>query len=512
MLFHSGIFLTVFLPVVLGAYLLLRQRVEVRPYVLIAGSLVFYTYWDWRFTPILFGSLLFNFAVSVALNRLRDRDLARRLVLGSGVAGNLALLAWFKYMDWFLAEVLRSDPSDGTGGFTAIAAIGLPLGISFYTFQQISYLVDRYRDPERLPDLASYAAYVSFFPQLVAGPIVLHRTFAPQLRETLSADAYLHRFLLGLLVFSVGFLKKIYLADNLAVYANQVFALAQHQPLELWEAWLGTFSYGLQLYFDFSGYSDMAIGLGLLFGFKLPANFDSPYKATSIIDFWRRWHITLSSFLREYLYVPLGGSRRGDTRTTVNLMTVMVLGGLWHGAGWTFIFWGAYHGLLLVANHWWRKLLPELRPNRYLARVSTLVLVMVGWVFFRAADLPTALAILAAMGDFSWDSLVRSGELAFAAGNKMKLSIFSPFWTDAAIQQRALAFTLLGLAIVTFLPNLNALHQAAKLPERLTARLKPRLVIVTLAVLLPGGLSVFQMWRNLNEHSIAPAEFIYFIF
>jgi len=510
-LFHSGVFLVAFLPLVLGVYLALRPLVALRPYVLIAASLVFYTYWDWRFTPILLLSILINYLVGATLDRLRPGSPARRLAAAAGVAFNLALLGWFKYADWLIAELTPSGAEAGTAGFTAIASIGLPLGISFYTFQQISYLIDRYRGHGTVSDPATYAAYVSFFPQLVAGPIVLHRTLAPQLRERLDGATYLLRFLLGLLVFAIGFVKKIYLADNLAVFANQAFGLAQQQALTLWEAWLGVFGYGLQLYFDFSGYSDMAIGLGLLFGFRLPVNFDSPYRATSIIDFWRRWHISLSGFLRDYLYVPLGGSRMAQPRVAANLMLVMLLGGLWHGAGWTFLAWGGYHGILLVANHWWRRLRPEARPNRVLAWATTLVLVMVGWVFFRAADLETAVSILASMADFSWGSLVESAHQAVLAANHMKLSILSPFLDGDPIQQRALAFTGLALAICLFPPNSNRWSRIDRVPHWLSAPTLARPLVIGLA-LLPATMVLFQMCRILREHAIAPAEFIYFIF
>ena len=512
MLFPSGVFLALFLPAVLAVYLALRPAVAVRPYVLLAASILFYTYWDWRFTPILLGSILANHLFGSALARIEREPLRRRLLLAAGIAWNLGLLGWFKYMDWLVGDLLQGDTAGPAGGFSAVAAIGLPLGISFYTFQQISYLIDRYRGVTSAPGLASYAAYVSFFPQLIAGPIVLHRRFAPQLRETLDGAVYLHRFLIGCLVFAVGLVKKLYLADNLALYANHAFALAESEALSLWEAWLGTVSYGLQLYFDFSGYSDMAVGLGLMFGLRLPINFESPYQATSIIDFWRRWHITLSGFLREYLYLPLGGSRAGVPRTVLNILVVMILGGLWHGAGWTFVAWGAYHGLLVVLNHAWRGLLPGLRPNRLLAQAVTLVLVMVGWVFFRAADMTTAVSMLGSLVDLSAESLSRSGMLILDALDGIRPAILSPLLENYPRSQRAIAFAVLGLVLCLFAPNLNRLSRSDRIAPLLSGRAARVWVVSGLCALLPGALLLFEMWRVLFAETMAPSEFIYFVF
>ncbi len=512
MLFHSGVFLALFLPAVLSAYLALRPVVAVRPYILLTGSIVFYTYWDWRFTPILISSILINYLFGIAFDRLEATNPARRLALVAGIAWNLGLLGWFKYADWLIGELLQSDTAGSSGGFNAIATIGLPLGISFYTFQQVSYLVDRYRNLTFAPDFTSYAAYVSFFPQLIAGPIVLHRTFAPQLREVLTGGTYLLRFIMGCLVFATGLIKKAYLADNLALYANHAFTLVHEQTLSLWEAWLGTVSYGLQLYFDFSGYSDMAIGLGLMFGFRLPLNFDSPYQATSIIDFWRRWHMTLSGFLRTYLYIPLGGSRAGPLSTITNIMIVMVMGGLWHGAGWTFVAWGTFHGLLVVLNHAWRSLLPDLRPNRLLAQASTLALVMAGWVFFRASDLASAVSILGSLVDLSERSLVRSAALALESIDGIAPTILSPVLEHFAREQRGMAFALLGLAICLLAPNLNRLSRIDSVPRLLSVGPARPLIIAGLCALLPAALLLFEMWRVLNAEAIVPSEFIYFIF
>jgi D-alanyl-lipoteichoic acid acyltransferase DltB (MBOAT superfamily) len=304
----------------------------------------------------------------------------------------------FKYAGFFANDIARLSVD--------LSYILLPLGISFFTFQQIAYLVDAYRREVPREGFINYSLFVTFFPQLIAGPIVHHSETIPQFARAETYRPDLDHLALGISVFVIGLAKKVILADGIAVYATPVFAAAQAggDPT-LFEAWGGALAYTFQLYFDFAGYSDMAIGLGLMFNIRLPLNFNSPYKAVNIIDFWRRWHITLSRFLRDYLYIPLGGSRLGPSRRYTNLMITMLLGGLWHGAGWTFVIWGGLHGIYLVINHAWHALRRALGHDlsrstfagRVLARTVTFLAVVVAWVFFRAEGFDAASRILAGM-------------------------------------------------------------------------------------------------------------------
>lgn len=328
-----------------------------------------------------------------------------------GIAVNIALIAYFKYANFFVDNFNQI-----IGSNLKLETIALPLAISFFTFVQITYLVDAYRGETKEDSFFNYCLFVTFFPHLIAGPIVHHKDLMPQF-----ADKSIYRFkgeylAVGLTIFFMGLFKKVVFADRIAVYAASVFNVADRGiPLTFFEAWAGVLAYTLQLYFDFSGYSDMAIGSAYLFGIKLPLNFDSPYKATNIIDFWRRWHITLSNFLRDYLYIPLGGNRQGNLRRYLNLMITMLLGGLWHGAGWTFVLWGGLHGVYLVINHQWRSFRRWLghdpKKSHWLTQgiswFVTFLAVVVSWVFFRAKTLDAATAILGAMMGVNGISLPR---------------------------------------------------------------------------------------------------------
>ncbi len=398
MLFNSYTFVAVFLPILLVlAWLSGRagRRDLVVP-LLLGASLVFYAWWSLPFLGLLAGSILVNHALGrLILHR------ASRWQLWLGIAFNLALLGYFKYANFFIAQwnALLGTSVDNP-------PILLPLAISFFTFQQIAYLVDCRRGEAVRAGLMRYALFVCFFPQLIAGPIVRSTEVMPQLAE-LGRRLVPRARDLGpaLSLFVIGLAKKVLLADNLALYATPVFVAADTGvPVTGAEAWIGALTYTLQLYFDFSGYSDMAIGLAWMFGVRLPVNFLSPYRATSITEFWRRWHITLSRFLRDYLYIPLGGNRRGRTQQFVNLMLTMLLGGLWHGAGWTFILWGGLHGAYLVINQAWAGVRRRLgwsraavsRPGRMLAWALTFAAVVLALVLFRAETLSGAGALLSA--------------------------------------------------------------------------------------------------------------------
>lgn len=385
MLFNSYEFILVFLPIVLFVFHTVSRLGFFRSATasLVIASLVFYAYWDYRYLALLGGSILFNYAVGK-----QTEGTQRKLFLVLGVSFNIGLLAYYKYACFFL-----SSCNWALGTSFLIPNIVMPIGISFFTFTQLAYLVDAYRGETQGYDLLSYALFVTYFPHLIAGPILYHKHMIPQFQAR-SHFTWSHENLArGAAVFSLGLFKKVAIADNLSAWVGPVF---DHVGLVTFlDAWAGALAYTFQLYFDFSGYSDMAIGLGLMLNVRLPVNFNSPYKAVSIIDFWRRWHMTLSAFLKNYLYIPLGGNRLGPGRRTVNLMITMLLGGLWHGAGWTFVVWGGLHGLYLVVNHAWRRLGIEM-PD-YAGRVLTFLAVVVGWVIFRARSLADALELLKAM-------------------------------------------------------------------------------------------------------------------
>ena len=460
MLFNAPVFLFAFLPVtVIGFYLIGgRGRANLAVAWLVLASLFFYGWWGPRYVLLILASIGANYTLGLALAR-EARPAARRVLLAASVAGNLGALGYFKYAGFFMANV---DSLLGSGW--SIGEIVLPLAISFFTFQQIAFLVDSYRRQAREPRFLHYCLFVSFFPQLIAGPIVYHGEMLPQFAKPGIYRFRSRRLALGLSILSIGLFKKVVIADGMAAYATPVFQAADGgQDLSFLTAWSGALSYTFQLYFDFSGYADMAIGLGALFGIRLPLNFYSPYKANSIIDFWRRWHMTLARFLRDYLYIPLGGNRKGRTRRTANVMVVMLLGGLWHGAGWTFVLWGGLHGLFLSLNHLWRGLKrrlgfwPTHEPwwERALARLLTFLAVVVAWVFFRAETLDGALSLVQGMAGLNGMVLpIRYlprigpfGELLQAAGWQFGLVDMPYKGTDAL---RAIALLLF---VVWFAPN-----------------------------------------------------------
>ncbi len=398
MLFSSWQFIFLFLPVtVAGFFLIPAGQTSVRKVWLLLASLFFYGYWKIEYVPLLLFSIAFNYTMAELISRYRHRPGARAAVV-TGVTVNLLLLSYYKYTN-FIVEALGWAVQKPLGHFDII----LPLAISFFTFTQISYLVDVYRDQSLHYRLLDYALFVLFFPHLIAGPIVRHWEIIPQFAErTLKVN--LADIRLGAALFLIGLYKKVLLADGLAPYISTVYGAAGQGIVLTWfDAWLGTLSFALQIYFDFSGYSDMAIGLARLFGIKFPINFASPYQAGSINEFWRRWHITLTRFLREYLYFPLGGNRCGPWRHALNILLTMLLSGLWHGAGWTFVIWGGLHGTYMVIAHRWGKLRDglgwywETRWYRGAMVLLTFVAVLFSWVFFRAPTLKVAGQILASM-------------------------------------------------------------------------------------------------------------------
>jgi len=390
-LFNSYEFIFFFLPATFFIYfLLLRQRLIIGAKgFLVFASLFFYSWWNIDYLPLILLSMLFNYVVGNTLNEnFKHIHIHKRSVLAIGVIANLALLGYFKYSD-FLIE--NFDLLFGAS--VPLLHLALPLAISFFTFQQIAYLVDSYRGETREYDFLNYALFVTFFPQLIAGPMVHHAEMMPQFASRWNAVKNYRHIATGLFIFSLGLFKKVVIADTFAVWANTGFDTAV--TLNFFEAWATSLSYTFQLYFDFSGYTDMAIGAALLFNIKLPFNFNSPYKALDIQDFWRRWHMTLSRFLRDYIYIPLGGNRKGSVRTYTNLLITFLLGGIWHGAGWTFVFWGLLHGLALVLHRFWK--IAGFSMPKVWAWLVTFLFINFSWVFFRATEWSDAIKVLKGM-------------------------------------------------------------------------------------------------------------------
>ncbi len=378
MLFNSQTFLVLFLPVVVASFwLLARYRHSGHPgfrLLLLLASWVFYAYWDIRLLPLLLASIAVNYML---ISILVKSPGPRKHFLFIGIALNLSVLGFFKYFNFFV-ENLPSSFGFDVDRFNIV----LPLAISFFTFQQISALVDATREKFHRQNFLDYALFVSFFPQLIAGPIVRHDELVPQLQTMPDRRDIDTKIARGLLLLTLGLVKKVFIADNLAQIANPLFDASLKAGLPIVDAWIATFAFGFQIYFDFSGYSDMALGLALMFGIVLPVNFKAPYKSQSLTDFWRTWHITLSSFLRDYLYIPLGGSRHGPTRRALAVAATMLLGGLWHGAGWNFIIWGGLHGAGIAINQIWRRLGYNLWP--LIGWALTFIFVMITFLIFRA--------------------------------------------------------------------------------------------------------------------------------
>ena len=418
MLFNSYEFIFVFLPITFFIYFYLNHKrlTEASKGFLVCSSLFFYSWWNVAYLPIILSSMVFNYVIGRSLNKTckdKSKGFSKKSILIFGIVFNLSLLGYFKYTDFLIENFNLAFSSDAD-----LLHLALPLAISFFTFQQIAYLVDSYRQETKEYDFLNYALFVTFFPQLIAGPIVHHKEMMPQFAKTRNKVKNYRNIAMGLFIFSIGLFKKVVIADTFAGWATAGFDVAT--TLNLFEAWATSLSYTFQLYFDFSGYTDMAIGLALLFNIRLPVNFNSPYKATNIQDFWRRWHITLSRFLRDYVYIPLGGNRKGGFRTYNNLMATFVLGGLWHGAAWTFVFWGFLHGLALIIQRLWSKL--GIKLWTWLAWLITFNFVNITWVFFRAKEWDDAVKVLGSM--FSLDNVVLPNALEGRLGFLTDLGVY----------------------------------------------------------------------------------------
>ncbi len=472
MIFSSFPFIFLFLPIALIGYFLLARRAShlLAKWWLVGASVFFYGWWNWRYVPLILASCLVNFRLGLRLLPSTGRPApSRRRELVLGVALNLAVLGFFKYMHFAVGNLERlfSTRFD-------LMEIMLPLAISFFTFQQIAYLVDSYRGTSRETEEVNYLLFVTFFPQLIAGPIVHHAEVIPQFEDGTRRAPDWEHLSRGLYLFVIGLFKKVVVADSLALFVGLGFDSSG--PITLFEAWITTLCYTMQLYYDFSGYTDMGLGAARMFNIELPQNFLSPYKARNIQEFWRRWHVTLSRWLMNYLYIPLGGSRRGVAATGRNLMITFTLGGLWHGAGWTFVLWGLCHGAATVVHRLFSatgRRLPFL-----LSWAMTFLFVHLAWVLFRATSFRSALRQLEALAGLT--------------------GLFSmKMFYHVHIFDRVLYLTILGfgLAAALFLPNSRALT------ERLTFTRANVAKVVALLLI-----------SFLFMNSTTPKEFLYFDF
>ena len=445
MLFNSYEFIFMFLPVMFVVYFyLMSKRVVLGAKIwLVAGSLFFYSYWNITYLPLILISMFTNYGVGLTLVNQDRVKISSKTVLAFGIFFNLALLGYFKYTDFFLENF-----NGIFGSNIPLPHIILPLGISFFTFTQIAFLVDAYKKEAKEYNIFNYMLFVTYFPHLLAGPILHHKEMMPQFASVKNYAKNYKNIALGLFIFSIGLFKKVIIADTFAVWANAGFDTAT--TLNLIEAWATSLSYTFQLYFDFSGYTDMAIGVSLMFNIKLPINFNSPYKALSIQDFWRRWHITLSRFLRDYLYIPLGGNRKGEIRTYTNLITTFLLGGFWHGAGWTFIIWGLLHGIALAIHRMWQSF--GFKLNKILAWFITFNFINITWIFFRAKDFESAMKVLGGM--FSLDNIVLAEKyFKFLAQYNEVYFKFGTVYTNILGKDNTTVFVILGFILVLAFKN-----------------------------------------------------------
>ncbi len=392
MLFNSYIFLFAFLPVLLIVYYGLLRTIPARNGWLTVMSYLFYGWWNPLFCLLMLASTASDYVIGKQLYRT-ESAWGRKVLITLTVMINLSVLGFFKYYNFVVANLNELFVGLHLPMQAPILEIVLPIGISFYIFESLSYTIDIYRrEVKPAKNLIDFFCFISLFPHLVAGPIMRYVDLDRQLKGRTHSEG---KFALGIVFFTVGMVKKLVLADTVAPVADALFN--QSSAASVIDAWAGVLAYTMQIYFDFSAYSDMAVGLGLMLGFEIIQNFNSPYQSVSVQDFWRRWHISLSSWLRDYLYLPLGGNRKGPRRTYVNLILVMLLGGLWHGASWTFVVWGLYHGVLQAIERWMGPRHPLKQLPVWGQKVATFGLVMVGWVFFRATSFGAAGRVLTNM-------------------------------------------------------------------------------------------------------------------
>ena len=497
MLFTTAAFICLFLPVVLAGFFCISRFNHLAAALwLFAASVFFYGYWMPEFTALLLASVVGNFMVGARIASLADSDNPAKVShskrwLVFGVTANLALLSYYKYANFFVDNLNAALATDWN-----IGRVILPIGISFFTFTQIAYLVDTWRKGVRERNFVHYGLFVTYFPHLIAGPVLHHAQMMPQFRQAATYRFNAANFTAGLAIFAMGLFKKVVLADGVSPYADAIFKAADAgvSP-DFLEAWLGAGAYTFQLYFDFSGYSDMAIGLSWMLNVRLPFNFNSPYQATNISEFWRRWHMSLSQFLRDYLYIALGGNRHGVFSRYANLMTTMVLGGLWHGASWSFVIWGFLHGLYLCVNHGFRALCGQALTHRLdrsrlfslLAWLVTMVSVIVAWVLFRAETLSGA--------DLMLRSMVQPG--AFT-------QVHTLLWNDGLRLSNGFMWCCLLAGIAFVAPNSN------QIGNRLLAICHTRPAAMSLTSGASFVAVAFLLVLNTTRDSVS--AFIYFNF
>jgi D-alanyl-lipoteichoic acid acyltransferase DltB (MBOAT superfamily) len=508
MLFNSYAFILFYLPIVgAGFFALARWRgARAAAAWLALASLFFYAYWDARYLALLGASIAGNylFALRILAARRRNNRVAAKMQLTLAVSANLVALGYFKYAN-FLVDSLNYL----AGPLLDVATIALPIGISFFTFTQVAFLVDTYQGKAQETNPTHYTLFVTYFPHLIAGPILHHSEMMPQFARRGTYHLDLGNLASGLALFTIGLFKKVVLADGIQPFVAPVFDAPPTVPLAPVAAWGGALAYSMQLYFDFSGYTDMALGLSRMFNIELPLNFNSPYKAPSIVEFWRRWHMTLSRFLRDYLYIPLGGNRSGPARRYANLMITMLLGGLWHGAGWTFVVWGGLHGLYLMINHAWDALALKLKLTKLgkdsriyhaFSVALTFVAVTFAWVFFRATTIDSAVHIVAAMS--------RVGDIVVGLADPAHLLDSLQVSSSAAISPvRQLGWTITLMAVAFVMPN------SQELIKRSTAWVNEHSLVNdwTRAILVGSLVAQILLLSAINS-SRGVSEFIYFNF
>jgi len=449
MLFNSYAFIFCFLPIVLMFFFMLARYGSITAAGWLGlASLFFYGYWSIKALPLLLASIVLNYYFGQKLTTLNVySEKYRKTCLFIALFLNLAVLAFFKYANFFINNA-NTVMSTTTSAQIPILDIALPIGISFFTFTQIAYLVDCWRGKVDKTNFVHYLLFVTYFPHLIAGPVLHHGQMIPQFTKLGGYKISYDKFIIGITIFTIGLAKKILLADPLGEYASLLFDGNNGIAPMFFLSWFGTIAYTFQIYFDFSGYTDMAIGISYLFGISLPNNFNAPYKATSIIDFWRRWHISLSTFLRDYLYIPLGGNKLGKFRRYINILVTMLLGGLWHGANWTFVVWGLMHGVFLITNHLWRDFtyFKEKLNNKFTLFASwlvTFILICITWVMFRADSVSSAIKIYRSMLGLNGVSLP-----GFLREKLMHISAFSSVVFKGTLEGGALdSFSLVYLMI-----------------------------------------------------------------
>lgn len=502
MLFNSFEFLLGFLPATLVIFFLIAKKSNRAAEVwLVIASIIFYGWWNWNYVPLLMVSIIFNHLAAKVIARIGVERKSLWLAKVPIII-NLLVLFYFKYFNFVYLELEAVYPLEWS-----ISQIILPLGISFFTFTQIAYLIDVRRGFVRDFDFIDYCLFVTYFPHLIAGPLIHHKQVIPQFHNSAVYNFNCQFFAEGLAMFTLGLAKKVLIADNLSKYATPVFAASlPGSEIHSLVALCGALAFTFQLYFDFSGYSDMAIGLSRMIGIDLPRNFFSPYKSRNVIDFWRRWHITLSTFLRDYLYISLGGNRHGEIRRYLAIVLTMLLGGLWHGANWTFLVWGGYHGVLLSINHLWRRFMLSQTEGggRWalpspISWVLTFVAVNIGWVIFRADNLNAAWVVIKSTAKLPTEIFMLIGDGAL--GDSMAwLGGVKDFYSPLGLSVRAYAIYLVGsLIVVTSFPA----SQQIILGDKDFAKLKFTLM---------NGMIIGCIMAICIISLAEPSEFLYFQF